>query len=470
MDNIPTPLNRVNFQRRYPIKKSTLDRSFFQEPREKSPKDFTPIIVNNEVVDRENINPNPITVAANGPTVNGVERPDTLVSGTPSMAVPPGEADPGSSEMVNLPGPATPITQDNVTAAPVPTAVITPSTTRARYQNDRPKSPRHAVPTLPFNERAVDLKNTDQLRPTSVVLSPRPISERPTSQRYKSDQQRPATATVAASPKVAATTPRMSTTVPPIVRPITPINADTGPSLLGDIDKYKFYDSRSETEQNTLRELYRFKYIDFNQKHKDLNIGLPVPTEPLSLIVMRYDSMNRRSQIYDKATYYRMALIAYWLFLEWVSSWVVAKGHNFAQSQVEFIQQYDSLLIELSEKNVAESFSKLPPLWRILILGLIHISVFIVMNYLGGAKPEIIQKILSAINVFAPGLTGNTSGPAFHETLLANAGTQAINGGGGLMDMLKIFLGGNNGDADQQQKAGENVNKPRRHFGPRHGQ
>ena len=118
--------------------------------------------------------------------------------------------------------------------------------------------------------------------------------------------------------------------------------------------------------------------------------------------------------ICGKANGYRIALVIYWLGLEGFCVKVLGlNASGFTIYQFNVMNQYDALLIELGEKNLDSQFGDWPVEIRIMLLGLYHITIFviaqIISNWVGPGTAPIVIGMLTQLLSGAP-TTGGTNG------------------------------------------------------------
>ncbi len=236
-------------------------------------------------------------------------------------------------------------------------------------------------------------------------------------------------------------------------------------SLLSD-DKYLEYDELPPRKQTEIRDEYRIRFNMLRRANGGIEIPQIDPVDHLSSIVKRYDQTVRYIMICGKANSYRIALVLYWLGLEVIAIKVFGlNASGFTIYQFRAMNQYDALLIELGEKNMDSRFDQWPVEMRIIILGLVHLVIFIIAqifaSWIGpNMAPTIIgilQQLLTGPAVDSNGVPA--SGGFDFANMLANFGSAFVGNPGN--------LGNTNTGQTANATATSGVSGERREFRPR---
>lgn len=203
-------------------------------------------------------------------------------------------------------------------------------------------------------------------------------------------------------------------------------------TILAD-EKYLEYDNLPPRKQSQIKDEYRIRFDMIKNANRSINIPAIDQLDCLSNIVRRYDQTVRYIMICGKANTYRIALVVYWLGLEALAIRVFGlNASGFTIFQFRAMNQYDSFLIELGEKNMDSRFDSWPVEIKIIILGLVHLVIFIVAqvfaSWIGPTMAPtiigILQQVLTGPTVDSNGVP--SSGGFDVASLIANLGTAFV--------------------------------------------
>lgn len=156
--------------------------------------------------------------------------------------------------------------------------------------------------------------------------------------------------------------------------------------------KEEFVQEQMEEEDEELKERNEKADLLFNfmiLKKKYPNADIPEFTEHSDILTMRkiYDQLVRRIHLDSSVENYKTWLIGGFSVMEYVSTeWLGINLRGFAQQQMKSMNNYDTLLIELGEKNYTVVGSRLPVEIRLMFWVCFYAAIFYMqkMMFSGG--------------------------------------------------------------------------------------
>lgn len=220
------------------------------------------------------------------------------------------------------------------------------------------------------------------------------------------------------------------------------------------LDDLSHLDNLSADDEAYLRDEYDRKFEVLRKKYKGITIPPVRQGEPIKNIVRRYDRWIKYFKQSYNANIFRILLVVYFLFLESVCNKILGlKGEDFTNTAVNLLTEYDDMLMELGERDTLSNFGSWPVEARILLLGLFHMTVYLILQYLANwIGKENSQSILDLFVVYARSSRtydpeNPDEAPEFNiESMIARVGS--------------IFARGNNGNnPNTQTNNQQNSNK-----------
>lgn len=161
-----------------------------------------------------------------------------------------------------------------------------------------------------------------------------------------------------------------------------------------------------EKERKDKAELL-FKFMVLKKQYK--NIEIPDFTEHSDMDTMKrvYEQIIRQVSLDSSVETYKQYLVGGFMVMEWVSTnWLSLDISGFTQQQMNAMNRYERLLIELGEKNYSTMGSKFPVEVRLLFLIVFNAGIFYVtkMIFSGGEGGT------SVMSALFGGMGGNAGG------------------------------------------------------------
>ena len=158
-----------------------------------------------------------------------------------------------------------------------------------------------------------------------------------------------------------------------------------------------------EKERKEKAELL-FKFMVLKKQYH--NIEIPDFTEHSDMDTMKrvYEQIIRQVSLDSSVETYKQYLVGGFMVMEWVSTnWLSLDISGFTQQQMNAMNRYERLLIELGEKNYSSLGSKFPVEVRLLFLIVFNAGIFYVtkMIFSGGESGS---SVMSAL--FGGGIQG----------------------------------------------------------------
>ena len=160
-------------------------------------------------------------------------------------------------------------------------------------------------------------------------------------------------------------------------------------------------ETEDEKKRRILRRLRTLKKI-----HPSANIPDFDYEDDLDLMTRVLDDVAFDLKIDQNVSFYRTILYGYFGGVEFLSGFLDYDMVGFASSQIKIMNRYDSLLMELAEKNSGGWTSNLPVEVRLLGLVVLNTAIYFLFRYIsntkGAAAGNAFMGIYDSLPAFAP--------------------------------------------------------------------
>ena len=220
------------------------------------------------------------------------------------------------------------------------------------------------------------------------------------------------------------------------------------------------FSTYTEAQLASVRTDLQIKFDTLRETWGDrMRIIEPPPEAPLDVHYAVYQRYLQQTQIKKNVADYKMYLIALFLGIEFVGTYILGLPlTNYTLRQLEIMSKYDSLLMELGEKNYTGLGSNWPVEIRILLVALVQAILFMAITKLGSLMGQpMAERICDAVVGFftnrrsnapqAPPVGSPENGPSGMPRADPPP-AETPNGGfniSSIMNMLGGFMNGNNG-------------------------
>ena len=221
------------------------------------------------------------------------------------------------------------------------------------------------------------------------------------------------------------------------------------------------YSKLSAREKARVRERFRARFEILQENYPDIKYRKVKSDEDLDIIHDRYEECLRKVFIKGTVTDYRYYLIIFFLIIELAGTkWLGIDISGYAESQFSMMSKYDRLLIELGEKYNSDGGSGWPVEIRLFILALFNAAIFLVLKYmLGKFSPEMAEHLQKYI-------TGYLSKSDQPRMTLDEEGVPEppVGGSGGIPGLMRMFtnMTGNNDNKSHKDTSSESRTSRRR--------
>lgn len=155
---------------------------------------------------------------------------------------------------------------------------------------------------------------------------------------------------------------------------------------------------------------------------RKINPNLNIPTEDftleddLELMQNTLDEVVQDIKVDQNLTIYKTFMQGYFVGTEFLAGMLEIDMIGFAAAQMKQIRRYDSLLLELAEKNSGGWAANLPVELRLLGLVMINTAVYFAFRYIynrkGSAQANAFMGVYDSLPSFDGSSTGNSGTPA----------------------------------------------------------
>ena len=148
-----------------------------------------------------------------------------------------------------------------------------------------------------------------------------------------------------------------------------------------------------------------FKFMVLRRQYP--NVEIPEFTEHSDVNTMNrvYEQIIRRVSLDSSVDNYKQYLVGGFMVLEWVSTnWLGIDLGGFTQQQVNMMNRYERLLIELGEKNYSTMGSRFPVEVRLIFLIIFNAGLFYVQKMIfsgGEGGANVLNSLFGGMNAAA---------------------------------------------------------------------
>jgi hypothetical protein len=152
---------------------------------------------------------------------------------------------------------------------------------------------------------------------------------------------------------------------------------------------------------------FQIKFGALQRYFPQYNIKIPTENDDLDVLYAQYERYLQQTHVDQDVPQYKVALILLFIGIEWIGTKVFGLPiSGYTISQMKSMHRYERLLMELGEKQYTSFGSGWPVEIRILMIALLNAAFFVILQYasssLGQGAVTIIQDFLSNIFSGAP--------------------------------------------------------------------
>ena len=219
-----------------------------------------------------------------------------------------------------------------------------------------------------------------------------------------------------------------------------------------------------------IRAAYRVKYSILRDEFTNMNIPEPLDSQTIPEIKIMYDEYVRRILIDNSVSQNKQYFMLFCLVIEYVGiTYAGLPIKGYAVNQINNLNKYHMLLVELGEKSVGGNGSGYPAEMQILFMLVMQSLLFFIAQFVAGGNVSAVESIMSYFTSSGGGQEAVARAQMVNENNPEPppvAAEKPSGGMGGIFEALAPMLGSfmgsmTGGNKPKPQEAPAPVRKPR---------